>query len=103
MNKKLAIAKNMLSPYWHDVFEMLSKKGWDITIFVAVERESNRRYNKTDYTTFSFNVVKSRNIALNLQYFTGRADPFHIHWGLWRELKEFGPHIVLSNQLGSAH
>jgi glycosyltransferase involved in cell wall biosynthesis len=100
MRKKLAVAVNMLSPYWHDVFELLFQKGWEITIFVSVEQESNRRYDSIDYSTFSFDVVKSRNIMFDIRALRTKTDFLHLQWGLWHDLKLYKPDIILSNQLG---
>lgn len=100
MRKKLAIAINMLSPYWHDVFERLAQRGWKVTIFVAVEQEKNRLYNSIDYLAFSFDVVKSKNIMFDLRRFSTKTDFLHLQYGLWQDLRFFKPDIILSNQLG---
>jgi glycosyltransferase involved in cell wall biosynthesis len=100
MRKKLAVALNMLSPYWHDVFELLFQKGWEITIFVSVEQEPNRHYDSIDYSAFSFDVVKSRNIMLDIRALRTKTDFLHLQWGLWHDLKLYKPNIILSNQLG---
>ena len=100
MRKKLAIAINMLSPYWHDVFERLVQKGWEVTTFVSVEQEKKRLYNSIDYSAFSFDVVKSGNIMLDIRGFRTKTDFLHLQWGLWRDLRLFKPDIILSNQLG---
>lgn len=100
MSKKLAVAKNMLSPYWHDVLERLTHKGWEITIFVSVEQEKDRFYKAADYSIYSFDVVKSRNITVDLRGLRLRTDFLHLQWGLWRDLKVYKPDVILSNQLG---
>jgi glycosyltransferase involved in cell wall biosynthesis len=100
MRKRLAIAINMLSPYWHDVFERLVQKGWKVTTFVSVEQEKNRLYNSIDYSAFSFDVVKSGNIMFDIRGFRTKTDFLHLQWGLWRDLRLFKPDIILSNQLG---
>ena len=100
MTKKLAIAKNMVSPYWHDVFERLTQKGWQITIFVSVEQEQNRLYKPADYSIYSFDVVKSKNVTVDLRALRINTNFLHLQWGLWRDLKQYKPDVILSNQLG---
>ncbi len=100
MRKKLAIATNMISPHWHDVFEQLVQKGWEVTIFVSVKQENDRLYNSIDYSAFSFDVVKSRNLMFDISGFRSKTNFLHLQWGLWRDLRFFKPDIIISNQLG---
>lgn len=96
---RVAIALNMLSPYWHDVFERLSDC-WKVKIFVATLNEPNRQYGVPDFSNFRFEVVKSRNMMLNLSRFGWKTKYLHLQWGLWRDLRSFRPDIILSNELG---
>lgn len=100
MKRTLAIAKNMLPPNEHDLFEHLASKGWDITIFLSTEKEPDREYQRQDYSTYSFKVKKSRNILVNLKRFRSKTSYLHIQYGLWNDLSELNPDIILSSQMG---
>jgi len=100
MKRILAIAKNMLPPNEHDLFEHLATKGWDITIFLSTEKEPDREYQRQDYSTYSFKVKKSKNILVDLKHIKSQTRYLHIQYGLWYDLCELKPDIILSSQMG---
>lgn len=97
--KKVAVALNMLAPYWHDVYERLSKE-WEIVVFVADFNEPNREYRVPDFSTMCFAVKKSRNIRIDLSRLGWKTSYLHFQWGLWANLREYKPDVILSNELG---
>jgi len=100
MKKRLAVALNMLSPYWHETFEELSRKGWDVSIFVATEKEKDRKYQHSNYSEYTFSVKKSYNFSIDLSRFGFKTRFFHFQMGLWKDLKKYKPDVILSNDLG---
>ena len=97
---RLAIAMNMLSPYWVPVFDRLSKKGWDIRVFVANELEPDRQYDRASITPTLFEVKKTANYTIRIPRLVGRAGYVHFQYGLWQELNAWQPDIVLSSEVG---
>ena len=91
---------NMLSPYWIPVFDRLSKKGWNIRVFVANELESGRQYDRASMTPTFFEVRKTASYTIRIPRLVGRAGYVHFQYGLWQELKAWQPDIVLSNEVG---
>lgn len=91
---------NMLAPYWVPVFERLSKKGWEIRVFVANEREPSCQYDRASITPTSFEVKRTANCTIRIPGLVGRAGYVHFQYGLWRELKAWQPDIVLSSEIG---
>lgn len=89
----------MLSPYWYDLFERLSYY-WQIRIFVAQLNEPNREYAIPDFTKFGFVVAQSRNVMVDVSRFGWKTKYLHLQWGLWRDLRDFGPDVILANELG---
>jgi glycosyltransferase involved in cell wall biosynthesis len=100
MKRTLAIAKNMLPPNEHDLFEHLVNKGWDITLLLSTEKEPDIKYQRQDYTKYSFKVKKSKNVLVNLKRFKIKTGYLHIQYGLWNDLSELNPDIILSSQMG---
>lgn len=100
MKSKLTIVLNMLSPYWIEPFDQLSKKGWDITIIVAAEKEKDREYAQNSYKGRSFQVCKSKSITLDLSSLQMRTRYLHFQFSLWKDLKHSAPNIIISNELG---
>jgi glycosyltransferase involved in cell wall biosynthesis len=96
---RVAIALNMLSPYWHEVFDSLCGRGWEVQVFVATEKEKNRDYEAYDYSKYNFRVKTNKNVYINLRFLGIKTEYIHFQWGLWRDLREFKPHVILSNQL----
>ena len=100
MKRRLAVALNMLAPYWHEIFEELSRSDWDVSIFVATEKEKDRNYQKPNYSDYTFLVEKSYNVSVDLSRFGFKTHFLHLQMGLWKNLKEYKPDVILSNDLG---
>ncbi len=101
MSRRVSVALNMLSPYWHDVYDALGRRGWDIRIFVGTSQEPNRKYQQCDYSRYAFQVQTVRNMMVNMDKFRWRTSLFHIPIGLWNELARFRPNVIVSNELGA--
>lgn len=100
MKKKLAVALNVLSPYWHEVFDALGEKLWDVTIFVGAESDPDREYNQSNYSQYSFRVIKNRSLLIDLRRLRFRTRFLHLPVGLWKDLVRLKPDVIISNELG---
>lgn len=98
--KKIAIALNMLAPYWVEPFNSLARLGYDIKVFVAEKQESNREYNVNYYENNIFSYKKNKNFDIDLRRLKIRTEFLHFQFGLWFDLKEFKPQLIISNGLG---
>lgn len=98
--RRVAIAMNMLAPYWVPVFERLALMGWDICVFVANEREPTCQYDQESMVSSFFSVKRTPNFTVRIPGLKGRAGYIHFQYGIWRELKTWQPDIILSSELG---
>lgn len=97
---RLAIAMNMLAPYWIDVFDRLADCGWDIRVIVGIEKEPACHYDMQAKVPGRFSVKLCATLAFNQKRWSGRAEYLHFPFGLWRELRVWQPDVVLSSELG---
>lgn len=100
IKKKVAIALGVLSPYWYDLFEKLVEKNYDIKIFISTHKQPNRDFTWVDYSNFNYKVKKSKNIFINLGKINKKSPFIHLPIGLFLDLIEFKPDVILSSQLG---
>jgi glycosyltransferase involved in cell wall biosynthesis len=100
MKNKIAVALNMLSPYWHPIFHSLGERGWEISILVGAENEPDRLYSKYDYSQYNFKVIQCKNFLIDMRKFTSKTQFLHLQYGLMSELMKIKPDVILSNELG---
>jgi glycosyltransferase involved in cell wall biosynthesis len=99
MTGRVAVALNLLAPYWHEVFDALAQKGWIVRVFEATETEKNRMYKVADFSKHGFTVKRNRSISIDLSHTGTRTSVLHFQWGLYPDLVRFRPDVILSNQV----
>lgn len=96
-SRRVVIGQNMLSPYWHPVFDQLSNRGWDVHVLVATAQEPNREYEVPDYEEHSFSVHRSRSLAVDIP---GTEFRTHVPYGIWADLYHLSPDVIVTAELG---
>lgn len=91
MPLRLLIVNNILTPYNLSFFAAAAGRA-DVTartVFLA-PNDTNRQWNiERDSLTFDHRVLPS------LRSYIARLElPLYLHWGLWSEMRRFGPHVI---------
>lgn len=101
---KVAFLTNIISPYRGPVFQALAAtEGWDLRVFVNAETEFDRDW---DSSCEGVDVVKARSISFRHKRIMTEPVRFEqittrfVPTGMRRDLREFGPDLVISVELG---
>ena len=98
-DKKLAIALNMLAPYWLELYNMINENGYEVKLFLGEKLEPDRSF-VIDWNSIKFKWKKTKNILINLDKFQNKTAFLHFPFGLFFDLVKFKPDIIVSNELG---
>jgi glycosyltransferase involved in cell wall biosynthesis len=88
---KFVLITNIISPYRIPLFNVISESpGIDLEVIFLAKNESNRKWNiYWEEISFRYKILKS------LCFFIKSIEmPIYFSWGLWKELKKFGPDAI---------
>lgn len=94
---KVALLTNFIPPYRKSLYQNLSNKVDDLTVFVSVEMENNRSW---EVDNGELNVVVQKNLSYKKIWKYNFETQVHIPYDTIFQLKRLQPDIVISVELG---